>query len=249
MNAVATAAHGADRDPMDRDFIEKNQIIERYLAGKLPPKGILDFERLCRENPKLLEDLGMAERVQRAVKLLESGAHPELWQEKPKAFWEKPRFIAALAVVALAGAGTAGWLASRLSDATANIGALQKEVIARPIDPATQRRTILVEPSRTGMPRAPMFSIGDTKVELVEMKVDVSWSNNPAFRVAIDRVGEGSIAVLHNVLKDSNGHMRISLNSSALGPGIYQMSIEGLDWRGQATPVAWVSFSAAPRPR
>ena len=30
---------------MDREFIEKNQIVERYLTGKLPPRGVTDFER------------------------------------------------------------------------------------------------------------------------------------------------------------------------------------------------------------
>ena len=27
---------------MDREFIIKNQIVERYLAGRLPPKGVTD---------------------------------------------------------------------------------------------------------------------------------------------------------------------------------------------------------------
>jgi hypothetical protein len=45
--------------------------------------------------------------------------------------------------------------------------------------------------------------------------------------------------------KDSNGHLRLSLNSSALGPGQYQVMAEGLDWRGDATPEAWFSFAVA----
>ena len=52
MNAVAPIAPAAPaaREQMDRDFIEKNQIVERYLLGKLPPKGVADFERVVREN-------------------------------------------------------------------------------------------------------------------------------------------------------------------------------------------------------
>ena len=38
--------------PMDRDFIARNQIVERYLSGRLPLKGATDFERFCRENPQ-----------------------------------------------------------------------------------------------------------------------------------------------------------------------------------------------------
>ena len=43
---------------MDREFIARNQIIERYLGGKLPLKGAQDFERYCCEHPDLLDDIG-----------------------------------------------------------------------------------------------------------------------------------------------------------------------------------------------
>ena len=32
---------------MDATFIQQNQVIERYLMGKLPLKGAQDFERFC----------------------------------------------------------------------------------------------------------------------------------------------------------------------------------------------------------
>jgi hypothetical protein len=52
------------------------------------------------------------------------------------------------------------------------------------------------------------------------------------------------------VQKDSNGHLRLSLNSSALGPGVYDVTIHGLDWRGASSPAAWASFEVAtPRSR
>ena len=40
---------------MDREFIIKNQIVERYLAGRLPPKGVTDFEKLVRSRPQLID--------------------------------------------------------------------------------------------------------------------------------------------------------------------------------------------------
>ena len=46
---------------MDREFIIKNQIVERYLAGRLPPKGVTDFERLIRSRPQLIDELGLAD--------------------------------------------------------------------------------------------------------------------------------------------------------------------------------------------
>ena len=38
---------------MDRQFIAENQIVERYLTGRLPPKGMMDFEQYCRRHPEL----------------------------------------------------------------------------------------------------------------------------------------------------------------------------------------------------
>ncbi len=44
---------------MDRDFIQRNQVVERYLSGRLPIKGATDFERFCRDHPELLDELGI----------------------------------------------------------------------------------------------------------------------------------------------------------------------------------------------
>src|SRR5688572_10346364 len=60
--AAATASAAAPPN-MDRDFIARNQIVERYLSGKLPIKGATDFERFCKANPELLDTLGLPERV------------------------------------------------------------------------------------------------------------------------------------------------------------------------------------------
>ena len=54
---------------MDREFIIKNQIVERYITGRLPPKGVTDFERVIRANPGLIEELGIPERVNAAQHL------------------------------------------------------------------------------------------------------------------------------------------------------------------------------------
>ena len=248
MNAVAPIAPAAPaaREQMDRDFIEKNQIVERYLLGKLPPKGVADFERVVRENPALVDEISLAERVHRAIKLMEAGGQPNVFEEKPKQPWERPGVAAGLAGLALVALIGAGVLLSKLSDANANVERLQKAVVERAIDPATSRRTITIEPNRSGPPKKAMFGIGGKTAELVEMKTDLSWSDARTFRVSIERTDQGRVAVLHTVQKDSNGQVRISVNSSALGPGTYDVSFEGLNWRGEPNPTAWMSFDVAP---
>jgi hypothetical protein len=88
-----------------------------------------------------------------------------------------------------------------------------------------------------------MITIGGHVTEMADLKMDVSWSQFTNFRVTIDRVDQGRVAVLGNVQKDSNGQLRMALNSSAFGPGQYQVALDGLDWRGTPHGEAWVSFA------
>ena len=60
--------------------------------------------------------------------------------------------------------------------------------------------------------------------------------------VTIDRIDQGRVGVIHNLVKDSNGHVRITINSSALGPGTYQFTMEGMSWRGDPEPDSWVTI-------
>ena len=87
---------------MDREFIIKNQIVERYLAGRLPPKGVTDFEKLIRSRPQLIEELGLPDRVNAGLRLLDAAGIAEPWAEKPKKLWERPAFTFAAAGVAIA---------------------------------------------------------------------------------------------------------------------------------------------------
>jgi hypothetical protein len=227
---------------MDRDFIARNQIVERYLSGKLPIKGATEFERFCAEHPELLDELGLPERVHAGLRLLEASGKPEPWREADKKLWEKPPFVIALGVIAFALLITAGVLASSGSDKGRKIAALTKQVAEQPIEPATSTRTIRLLPSRQGASSSPAVILGGGQAQLADLKIDLSRSPYRAFRVTIDRVDQGRVAVLHNLLKDSNGHVRIALNSSAFGPGNYQLTIEGLTWRGDPEPDSWVTI-------
>src|ERR1700685_2268348 len=102
--AVQAAAPSADAATplMDREFIVRNQIVERYLSGSLPIKGAADFERFCRAEPELLDEIGLPERVNAGLRLLEASGKPEPWQQAPKKPWEKPQILIGLAAAVLA---------------------------------------------------------------------------------------------------------------------------------------------------
>ncbi|HEY6126535.1 MAG TPA: hypothetical protein VIV63_17910 [Steroidobacteraceae bacterium] len=222
---------------MDREFIIKNQIVERYLAGRLPPKGVTDFERLIRSRPQLIEELGLPEKVNAGLRLLDAAGIAEPWAEKPKKVWEKPVFTmgaAALAIVALIGCAV---LATQVSSRNTTIARQKQENIERTIAPSTLKRTILVGVARNGPPAQSTLTIRHG--EFAELKADMSWARYSAFKVSIDRVNQGRVAVIDAMEKDSNGHLRLSLNAGAFGPGDYMVTIEGLNLRRQSLPVAW----------
>ena len=240
---AAAAAPGTPAPVMDREFIIKNQIVERYLAGRLPPKGVTDFERLIRSRPQLIEELGLPDRVNAGLRLLDAAGIAEPWSEKPKKFWEKPAFTmgaAGLAVVALIGCLVLGM---QVSSRDATIAKQKAENMERAIAPSTGKRTIIVGVARNGPPVQATLSINYG--QFAEMKVDVSWSRYTSFKVSIDRVNQGRVAVLDGIEKDSNGHLRISLNAGAFGPGDYMVAVEGLTMRRESVPVGWFRIAVA----
>jgi len=226
---------------MDRDFIARNQVVERYLSGRLPLKGATDFERFCKDNPQLLDELGLPERVNAGLRLLEASGKPEPWQDKP-AFWAQPKFVLSLAGVIVLLAVGLSVVASNSAAKSQKIARLQKQTAERPLEPATSPPSIRLVPSHGAASNTPAVIIGGGSAELVDLKIDENRSQYKTFRITIDRIDQGRVAVLHNLVKDSNGHLRVALNSSALGPGNYQLTIEGLSWRGDPEPDSWVTI-------
>ncbi len=227
---------------MDREFVERNQIVERYLSGRLPPWGALEFEHFCAEHPDLLDSIGLPARVHAGLRLLEAGGKPEPWEEKTRSWWEKPPVLFATAGLALLLLIAVGVLANRLGDRGAQIAALEKRVAEQPLSPATATRTIKLVPARGGPTKTPAVVVGAGAVQFADFKIDLAWSKFNTFRITIDRENQGRVAVLHNVQKDSNGHVRLAFNTTALGPGNYDLTIQGLTWRGEAVAQAWATI-------
>lgn len=227
---------------MDRDFIARNQVVERYLSGRLPLKGATEFERFCRDNPEILDELGLPERVNAGLRLLDASGKPEPWQETRQPFWQKAQVTIGLAAAVVVLAGALWYSMNDGATKAQRITKLQSQAAERPLDPATSTREIRLLPSREGGSNTPAITIGGGAAQLVDFKIDESRSPYKVFRVTIDRIDQGRVAVISELGKDSNGHLRIALNSSALGPGNYQLTIEGLTWRGEAEPDSWITI-------
>ncbi len=251
MNAVTLPEHttpansaGASVTPvMDREFIARNQIVERYLSGRLPARGAAEFERFCRANPELLDELGLSERVNAGLRLLDASGHPPPWEEKPRRFWEKTLFAASLAAAVVVLLITAMVFAAQSSGRGTEVAALEKQLAEQPLSPATRTRPVTLVPARNGPTSRPAVTLGVGGTQFADLKIDVSWSKFKSFKVTIDRAGQGRVAIIHNAQRNSNGHVRLGLNSSALGPGNYDIVLEGLTWRGEPVPQAWATIA------
>lgn len=238
----ATPSAAPAPNVMDRDFIARNQIVERYLSGKLPVKGAADFERFCHDYPELLDEIGLPQRVHAGLRLLEASGKPEPWQETRKKFWQNPAIVFSFMGAAVALAIVAVTLGNQITDKNTTIAKLKQDLVTQPLEPAATTRIIRILPNREGSTNTPAVTIGGGTAQLCDLRIDMSRSAFRAFRVTIDRIDQGRVAVLQNIYKDSNGHVRIALNSSALGPGNYSFSIDGVTWRGETVPEAWVTI-------
>jgi hypothetical protein len=228
---------------MDREFIARNHIVELYLSGRLPVRGATVFERFCRENPQILDEIGLPERVHTGLRLLEASGKPEPWQEKPKQFWERPYIPAALSGLVLLLGVALLMLNRQLTDQTHKVTALRQVVTEQPVDAVTATVGVDLQPTHVGPTAAIATTIGGAAAQLVNIKIDLTHSDFRAFRVTIDRVNQGRVAVLNNLIKDSNSALGFSLNTSAFGAGTYLLTIEGLDWRGDPQPDSWAALT------
>jgi hypothetical protein len=232
---------------MDRDFIARNQIVERYLSGKLPIKAATDFERYCKEHPELLDELGLPERVNAGLRLLEASGKPEPWNETPKPIWQQPKAILGVAGFAVVLALALAIVAVGSAGKTRKILELQRQVTDRTLDAATGTRVIRVLPNRSSASSMPAIVIGGGAAQLVDFRFDETRSPYKDFRITIDRLDQGRVMVINNLAKDSNGHLRLVLNSSAFGPGNYLFTIEGLSVLLEPQPDSWVTIGVMQR--
>lgn len=227
---------------MDKAFIEKHQIVERYLTGKLPFKGVQEFERFCHDHPEIIEELQLADRLHAGMRLLEASGRPAGWREPKLPWWQRTEVtygLAALCAALLIGL----WiLADRFGDRGDRLAAFERQVEEGSLAPPSTSRTVKVVPHRGGANARPNVSlrIGNPP-QLVELKIDMSFARQNAFRLTIDKKGQARAGTIHNLLRDSNGELRLFVNTSSLTQGDYQVAIEGVTSRGVLVPVAWMT--------
>jgi hypothetical protein len=225
----------------DRKFIEDHKLVERYLEGKLPFKGARDLENWCRLNPDYLNELKLSERAHTSLKLLEaSGQQQDLGEPKPP-WWKSVYVPIGLAVIAFLSL-VAFWalmgkyvlLRGELADTRT---AMTQGTL---VQPATTS-TVSVNPDRApGIDRARVV-VSRSAPQLIDLHIDLDYTQKlMQFRLFVDKQDQGRALVLNNLLKDSNGELRMTLNTTGLAGGIYNVRIEALPARGSPIPIGWL---------
>ncbi len=225
----------------DRKFIEDHNLVERYLDNKLPFKGARDLENWCRANPDYLEELKMSQRAQSSLKLLEAaGSAPDLSEQKPP-WWKHINVLfglCALAFICLVAFwflfGKYELLKTVLEDTKTQMtqGSL--------VQPAVET-TVRVSPDHSpGIDHARIV-LNHNAPQLMEVHLDLGYTQKlNQFRIVVDKKDQGRAMILNYLLKDSNGELVMTLNSTGLAQGIYSVRIEALPYHGVPLPIGWL---------
>ena len=225
----------------DRKFIEDHKLVERYLDNKLPFKGARDLENWCRAHPDYLNELKLSERAHTSLKLLENSGQPQDLGEPRPPWWKTIYVPIGLGVIAFISL-VAFWvmigkyvsLRGELEDTRTLMtqGSL--------VQPPTMR-DIFVTPDRVpGIDKA-RITLSRSAPLLMEVHIDLSYTGKfMEFKLFVDKKDQGRALVLNDLLKDSNGELRMTVNSTGLSAGIYNVRIEALQPRGIPIPVGWL---------
>jgi len=225
----------------DRKFIEDHKLVDRYLENKLPFKGARDLENWCRAHPDYLNELQLSERAHASLKLLEASGRAQDLREPQPPWWKTIYVLIGLCAVTFVSlvacwvvVGKYSSLQSRLEDAkrTKDQGSL--------VQPAVESTKYVSPDHAPGIDRA-KISLSRSAPQLMDVHIDLGYTQKlTQFRMIVDKKDQGRALILNNLVKDSNGELRLTLNSTGLSAGIYTVRIEALPPRGIPTAVGWL---------
>lgn len=225
----------------DRKFIEDHKLIERYLDNKLPFKGARDLEQWCRAHPDYLNELKLSARTHASLKLLEASGKPQdLGEEKPP-WWKSIYVLIGLASVAFICLVAFWSLAGKYVLLQGKLEDTKRTLTQGPLVQPAVEKTVYISPDHApGIDHA-KIKLSRAAPLLMDVHIDLGYTQKLVqFRMFVDKKDQGRAMVLNNLLKDSNGELRMTLNSTGLSAGTYSVRIEALPPRGIPIAVGWL---------
>ena len=142
--------------------------------------------------------------------------------------YQKPQVLAGAAALVLVLVVALAWTAWRLSIALDRTEALEAQAAEGFLRPPSSTRTLRIDPRAARIARIDVAGLP----QRIDLLIAAATDRYEQFRVSLLR--DDGTALLHaeRMLRDSNGDLRISVNSTLLPNGMYRIRIEGHNWRG-----------------
>lgn len=162
--------------------------------------------------------------------------------DPPDTPWWRSTFavlgLALACVLLLLVTGVALWNGARDRDAAAAAGKRAATLTLRAVN---SERTLRIAPNpRSWSASAEATIAWPEPPQLLELHFPVGYTPYRTFALVVDKVDHGRVMVIERMIADSNRELRLSINSSAFGPGEYRIRIQGYTWRGERIDAGWV---------
>jgi hypothetical protein len=159
----------------------------------------------------------------------------------PLQWWQSRAVIAGLAALCLVALAMTGFALHRAAlDRTVAADA-QAHARMLTLRASSSERDVRITPNPRSWSAAPDLVLHwPEPPQMLDIYLPVGYAQYSSFAVTIDKVDHGRVMVAERMSADSNRDLRLSLNSSAFGPGEYRMRLQGYTWRGLREDAGWV---------
>jgi hypothetical protein len=253
---------------MDRKYIENEHIVDRYLSGDLTVREAREFEQFCLDHPQFLSSLPIPVRLKtrlsrRPVEDTETGAFAALPSSATRAAMEVAEegfdpdeareemrrsyagegvnraILIGLLAAALAASSVAVVYVLKANALTEQLQGTKKELTAVQLQPPGRQQRYRIQLVK-GKPSQPTVALGWLNPpELLDISIDATEGKMTQFQITVDKSDGVRVMQIKRLTRDSNKELRLSMNSSAFGPGDYLVRIDAYNWRGQTEEYGW----------
>jgi hypothetical protein len=124
------------------------------------------------------------------------------------------------------------WLAVSAGIARERMALMQAREQQGFLAPPSTARSVRVNVDSGGS-----IQLGRAAPEKLEIRIEARSNKFNQFRIVIQRDDGTAVLQVDRLQRDSNGELRLALNSTLLPPGSYSLRIEGFTWRGETEPL------------
>jgi hypothetical protein len=253
---------------MDRKYIEAEHIVDRYLSGDLTVREAREFEEYCNEHPEALKAMPIPVRLKarlarRPAETSETGVfkaipssvtHAALqateegfdldeeerrFSSGPKVGGSRAVFIGLVFALIAAVAGVIAY-AMQANSLSKQVRTMERAAKATQMQAPGSTQNYKLELVRNKPAQATLNLGWLSPPQWMNLYIDVSEGKYTQFMITVEKVDGGLVMQMRRVARDSNRELRLTLNSSAFGPGEYLFRVEGYNWRGQTEVVGWL---------